>query len=66
VSAGGGGESRLAIRIADEPARVSLISHDRANGGTVYDLQGRRVKPEGLGSALKKGIYIVNGRKVMK
>ena len=30
------------------------------NGGAVYDLSGRRVE------TLKRGIYIVNGRKIIK
>ena len=31
------------------------------NGSEVYDLSGRRVNAQ-----LKKGIYIINGKKVMK
>ena len=35
--------------------------------GTLYDLQGRKVKaqPSNLNSQLKKGIYIINGKKVV-
>lgn len=31
----------------------------------VYDLQGRRLDSAGSGSSLKKGLYIVNGKKVV-
>ena len=34
--------------------------------GGVYDLQGRRIKDFGIpNSELKKGLYIVNGKKVI-
>ncbi len=46
--------------ISDETTGISNIKVDSLSGQKVYDLQGRRVsKPT------QKGIYIVNGRKVV-
>jgi hypothetical protein len=52
----------------DEPIAEEDM-HQRPNDGHVYDLQGRRVDDSQFrvhGSHLKKGIYIVNGKKVLK
>ena len=47
----------------DDPTGINSIQDSEfimQNGGTVYDLSGRRVE------TLKRGIYIVNGRKIIK
>ena len=51
------------IRVADpQPTAVTHLSTPSAQHPTaIYDLQGRR-----LSSCQGKGIYIVNGRKVVK
>lgn len=48
----GGGEQTTGI--------IGVTNTNRTNDTNVYDLQGRR-----LGSTLKKGLYIYNGRKVV-
>ena len=45
---------------ASVPTGISTLSVDDAAGKVIYDLQGRRVQ-----NMDKKGIYIVNGRKVV-
>ena len=42
----------------------SIVNEQRTTDNNVYDLSGRRV--EKIKSSLKRGIYIVNGRKVIK
>ena len=63
---------RILFEIEDE--KTSGIQHNnstvqRSNSSTVYDLQGRKMKNEKVKSkndrALPKGIYIVNGKKVV-
>lgn len=50
----------IKLVISGETTGISSIKTDSLNGQKVYDLQGRRVsKPT------QKGIYIVNGRKVV-
>ena len=47
----------------DDPTGINSIQDSEfimQNGGAVYDLSGRRVE------TLKRGIYIVNGRKIIK
>ena len=45
------------------PTGIDEITHSQLAGTTVYDLNGYRV--EGRLSTLKKGVYVVNGRKVV-
>jgi hypothetical protein len=47
----------------DDPTGINSIQDSEfimQNGGAVYDLSGRRVE------SLKRGIYIVNGKKIIK
>lgn len=45
------------------PAGIELVENNKLNGETViFDLQGRRIDQ----SQIKKGLYIVNGKKVIK
>lgn len=45
------------------PAGIELVENKKLNGETViFDLQGRRLDQ----SQMKKGLYIVNGKKVIK
>ena len=43
----------------DEATAIQSIDDSKANVGPLYDLQGRRVQN------LKKGVYVVNGKKVI-
>lgn len=47
------------LKITDEVDAISEITTGTDNSGTIYDLQGRKV------TSPKRGIYIVNGRKVV-
>ena len=51
---------RIFVDIDDEETRVEGISTDDAQG-TVYDLSGRKVS-----SPRHNGVYIINGKKVLK
>ena len=53
--------------IDDEDGIANLNVNDNANDGAIYDLSGRRInsQPSTLNSQLRKGIYIVNGKKVL-
>ena len=59
------------LNFGDEATAIGgeLIMKNEESAGAVYDLSGRRVNSEKLkvnnGGALPKGIYIVNGRKVV-
>ena len=45
---------------------VELVATQSQQTGQVYDLQGRKVKVDDRGRKLRKGVYIVNGRKEVK
>lgn len=51
----------------DEDGIANLNVNDNANDGAIYDLSGRRISSQSstLNSQLRKGIYIVNGKKVL-
>jgi hypothetical protein len=52
----------------EDPTGLNEIDNEElqmTNDGAVYDLSGRRVNMD-LNSSLKKGIYIVNGKKILK
>ncbi len=58
--AGGGGEVRfIGFNFDGETTGVDGIATVQQNNGEVYNLQGQRV------SAAKKGLYIINGKKVL-
>ena len=69
VAAGQRSSTLSSISYNNPTAGVSttLVNKDLVNKD-VYDLQGRRVNssPFTLHSSLKKGLYIVNGRKMLK
>ena len=48
----------------DEADNVQSVSHDAPNNHDIYDLAGRQVNASML-NGLKKGIYIVNERKML-
>ena len=51
---------------ADDPVGISLTTCPSPKGeGSLYDLQGRKLSPEPSTLSLHKGLYIVNGRKVV-
>lgn len=56
TAAGGSGSFRLVFGV---PTGIDTIGNQPAQEQTVYDLSGRRVEHAG------KGLYIVNGKKVM-
>ena len=43
---------------------INAITYDHQSTGTIYDLQGRSLGTDD--SSLRKGIYIISGKKVMK
>ena len=51
----------------DEDGIADVNVNDNANDGAIYDLSGRKVNSQSstLNSQLKKGVYIVNGKKVL-
>ena len=50
---------------AYDPNSIGIVQDSRTrNGGDVFDLSGRRISPE-TKSSLKKGVYIINGKKVL-
>ena len=52
--------TRLDIRFADETTGASLVKSEEVKSGQLFDLKGQRV------SSPKKGVYIQNGKKVVK
>ena len=52
--------TRLDIRFADETTGASLVKSEEVKSEQLFDLKGQRV------SSLKKGVYIQNGKKVVK
>ena len=60
---GNDGINKLNILINDDFATgINSIDNNAAEIKTVYDLQGRRLPVE---AATKKGVYIINGKKVV-
>ena len=58
--------SRIMMSFDDESTTGIDAQRLMDNGHQgVYDLQGRRLDSAGSGSSLKKGLYIVNGKKVV-
>jgi hypothetical protein len=51
----------------DEDGIADVNVNDNANDGAIYDLSGRKVNSQSstLNSQLRKGVYIVNGKKVL-
>ena len=58
---------KLAIKaITEESTGISIVSSDN-KPSAVYDLNGRKVRTDATSlEGLSKGIYIINGKKVMK
>ena len=58
--------SRFSLRLSDSADGIEIVQDASSNvqGGETYDLGGRRVIMNGRTG--KKGIYIVNGKKVIK
>ena len=54
-----GGNARIAFTDGDQTGIKDTV-RETTNDNRVYDLQGRQVK------AVKKGIYVVNGKKIIK
>jgi hypothetical protein len=48
------------ITYNSDPTAIDSIATDNAGDNVIYDLQGRRVT-----TPAKKGMYIVNGKKVV-
>ena len=68
-----GASSRIAMHVIDDGGETTGNSAtlnekgEMRNESSVYDLQGRRVSESVIrNSELKKGLYIVNGKKVIK
>ena len=58
--------ARINISFCDDfVTAIKGVRTDDATTNNVYDLQGRKVSENGI-DALPKGIYILNGKKVMK
>ena len=58
--------ARINISFGDDfVTAIKGVRTDDATTNNVYDLQGRKVSENGI-DALPKGIYILNGKKVMK
>jgi hypothetical protein len=59
-----------AFNIEDEETSLNERPAPSRNGGEVYDLTGRKVQgnssPFTLHSSLSNGVYIVNGKKVLR
>ena len=55
------GANARVINLIDEATGISVVSGSPANIGTIYDLNGRKLDK----MPTKKGIYILNGRKVV-
>ena len=56
----------FALNLGDETTGIVSTTDYTDNTDSVYDLQGRRVSEFGIrNSELNKGVYIVNGRKVV-
>lgn len=47
------------LTIEEDPDGIADIASDKADEGTLYDMQGRKIE----GHNLKRGVYIKNGRK---
>lgn len=63
--------SRISMRFLDDGGEATgihgMINDELRMTNVVYDIQGRRVSEFGIrNSELKKGLYIVNGKKVIK
>ena len=57
----------IALNIDGEATSIISTTDNTDNTDSVYDLQGRRVSEFGIrNSELNKGVYIVNGKKVIK
>lgn len=52
---------RMKMLTKDHPNAITSVMADRQADGAVYDLQGRRVS-----NSKRPGIYIINGKKVVK
>ena len=61
---------QMLVVIGDDPSGVEELKNSKNEGlNTVYDLLGRKVQTSNLNSQtsnIKKGLYIVNGKKVIK
>ncbi len=58
-NAGSGEAKALSVVFANEPTGIKSVNSDETKVNGIYDLQGRRV------SLPTKGLYIVNGKKVV-
>ena len=50
---------------SEDPVGISLIPTTPSRKGSIYDLQGRKVSPQPSALSLPKGLYIMNGKKVV-
>lgn len=58
--------ARIALNFDDETTGIGDVNRQPITINRCYDLQGRRVKESVIrNSELKKGLYIVNGKKMM-
>lgn len=48
------------LAVVDNSTAISEMEYKAGEPASIYDLQGRRV------NAARKGIYIINGKKVVK
>ena len=55
------GANARVINLIDEATGISVVSGSPANIGTIYDLNGRKLDK----MPTKKGVYILNGKKVV-
>lgn len=53
------GESRLTFTVDGETTAIEGVAADKTMDGTIYNLNGQRVK------TAKKGVYVVNGKAVI-
>jgi hypothetical protein len=58
-SLGSGGAKAIITLEDDVTDGILLVNGDEQNAGNIYDIQGRKIE------APSKGIYIVNGKKVV-
>ena len=49
-----------------EATGIASINGDDSSLSNTYDLQGRKVKTTGQSHKLRKGVYIVDGKKKVK
>lgn len=69
VNAGGSEVKSFVLNFGDEDDETGIremLNVECQTPNEVYDLSGRKVSVSSVGSVLPKGVYIVNGKKVIK